>query len=81
MQQVINVFLIGISIGSIYALMSLALVLVWRSTRVVNFAQAGQAIVTTYVAWEVVNRSGSFLMAFILAVAIGGLIGGLVESG
>jgi len=81
MQQTINVFLIGISIGSIYALMSLALVLVWRSTRVVNFAQAGQAIVTTYIAWEVVNRSGSFLMAFILAVAIGGLIGGLVESG
>ncbi len=81
MQQFINTLLIGISIGSIYALMALALVLVWRSTRVVNFAQAGQAIVSTYVAWEVVNRSGSFLMAFILAVAIGGLIGGLVESG
>ncbi len=81
MQQFINTLLIGISIGSIYALMALALVLVWRSTRVVNFAQAGQAIVSTYVAWEVVNRSGSFLMAFILAVAVGGLIGGLVESG
>jgi branched-chain amino acid transport system permease protein len=81
MQQFINTILIGISIGSIYALMALALVLVWRSTRVVNFAQAGQAIVSTYVAWEVVNRSGSFLMAFILAVAIGGLVGGLVESG
>jgi branched-chain amino acid transport system permease protein len=81
MQQVINTFLIGISIGSIYALMALALVLVWRSTRVVNFAQAGQAILSTYIAWEVVNRSGSYLMAFIFAVAIGGLIGGLVESG
>jgi branched-chain amino acid transport system permease protein len=81
MQQFINTILIGISIGSIYALMALGLVLVWRSTRVVNFAQAGQAIVSTYVAWEVVNRSGSFLMAFILAVAIGGLVGGLVESG
>ena len=81
MQQFINTILIGISIGSIYALMALSLVLVWRSTRVVNFAQAGQAIVSTYVAWEVVNRSGSFLMAFILAVAIGGLVGGLVESG
>lgn len=81
MQQLINTLLIGVSIGSIYALMALALVLVWRSTRVVNFAQAGQAILSTYIAWEVVNRSGSFLMAFILAVAIGGLIGGLVESG
>jgi branched-chain amino acid transport system permease protein len=61
--------------------MALALVLVWRSTRVVNFGQAGQAIVSTYVAWEVVNRSGSFFLAFILAVAIGGVIGGLIESG
>ncbi|MGA1706522.1 MAG: branched-chain amino acid ABC transporter permease, partial [Candidatus Nanopelagicaceae bacterium] len=81
MQQFINTILIGISIGSIYSLMALALVLVWRSTRVVNFGQAGQAIVSTYVAWEVVNRSGSFFLAFILAVAIGGVIGGLIESG
>jgi branched-chain amino acid transport system permease protein len=61
--------------------MALALVLVWRSTRVVNFGQAGQAIVSTYVAWEVVNRSGSYFLAFIFAVAIGGLLGGLIESG
>ena len=81
MQQIINTILIGISIGSIYSLMALALVLVWRSTRVVNFGQAGQAIVSTYVAWEVVNRSGSYFLAFIFAVAIGGLLGGLIESG
>ena len=81
MQQFINTILIGVSIGSIYALMALALVLVWRSTRVVNFAQAGQAIISTYVAWEVVNRSGSFFLAFILGVVVGGLVGGLVEMG
>ena len=81
MQQLINTILIGISIGSIYSLMALALVLVWRSTRVVNFGQAGQAIVSTYIAWEVVNRSGSYFLAFILAVAIGGVLGGLIESG
>jgi len=81
MQQLINTILIGISIGSIYSLMALALVLVWRSTRVVNFGQAGQAIVSTYIAWEVLNRSGSFFLAFVLAVAIGGVLGGLIESG
>jgi branched-chain amino acid transport system permease protein len=81
MQQLINTVLIGISIGSIYSLMALALVLVWRSTRVVNFGQAGQAIVSTYIAWEVLNRSGSFFLAFVLAVAIGGVLGGLIESG
>ena len=35
----IDTLLIGISSGAIYSLMALALVLVWRSTRVVNFAQ------------------------------------------
>jgi branched-subunit amino acid ABC-type transport system permease component len=48
MQKVIETLLIGLSTGSIYALMSLALVLVWRSTRVINFAQAGQAMFATY---------------------------------
>ena len=50
----IDTLLIGLSSGAIYALMALALVLVWRSTRVVNFAQAGQAILSTYLGYEVI---------------------------
>jgi branched-chain amino acid transport system permease protein len=50
MYQFLSSLLIGISLGAIYSLMSISLVLVWRSTRVVNFAQAGQAIVSTYIA-------------------------------
>ncbi|MFZ9945251.1 MAG: ABC transporter permease subunit, partial [Candidatus Nanopelagicaceae bacterium] len=57
MQKVIETLLIGLSTGSIYALMSLALVLVWRSTRVVNFAQAGQAMLSTYIGFEIASRS------------------------
>ncbi|MFZ9922240.1 MAG: ABC transporter permease subunit, partial [Candidatus Nanopelagicaceae bacterium] len=57
MQKVIETILIGFSSGSIYALMSLALVLVWRSTRVVNFAQAGQAMLSTYIGFEIASRS------------------------
>jgi len=59
--------------------MALALVLVWRSTRVVNFAQAGQAIVTTYIAYEIVTRTGVFWLAVLFAVAAGALIGAGVE--
>ena len=44
MLKLINTILIGLSTGAIYSLMSISLVLVWRSTRVVNFAQAGQAV-------------------------------------
>ena len=49
MNQFITAVLTSLSSGAIYALMSIALVLVWRSTRVINFAQAGQAILTTYI--------------------------------
>ena len=59
--------------------MALALVLVWRSTRVVNFAQAGQAIVTTYIAYEIVTRTGVFWLAVLFAIAAGALIGAGVE--
>ena len=43
-MQLLNTLLIGITAGAIYALMAIAFVLVWRSTRVVNFAQAGMAL-------------------------------------
>ena len=75
MDQLIATILVGISSGATYSLMALAIVLVWRSTRIVNFAQAGQAIFSTYIAYEVLTRSGSFLMAIILAVALGALLG------
>lgn len=79
MRQLIGTLLIGLTLGSIYSLMALALVLVWRSTRVVNFAQAGQAIVTTYIAYEIVTRTGVFWLAVLFAVVAGALLGAGVE--
>ena len=80
MQKVIETLLIGLSTGSIYALMSLALVLVWRSTRVINFAQAGQAMFATYIGYEVVTRSGSYWVGLFAAIAAGALLGaGIVK--
>jgi branched-chain amino acid transport system permease protein len=57
-MQLLNTLLIGITAGSIYALMAIAFVLVWRSTRVVNFAQAGMALLSTYFGYEAVSRIG-----------------------
>jgi len=79
MSNLLGTLLIGLTLGSVYSLMALALVLVWRSTRVVNFAQAGQAIVTTYIAYEIVTRTGVFWLAVLFAVAAGALIGAGVE--
>ena len=79
MQKVIETLLIGLTTGSIYALMSLAIVLVWRSTLVVNFAQAGQAMLATYVGFEIASRSGVFGLAVLFAIVAGALVGAGVD--
>ena len=65
MLEFFTAVLTSLSTGAIYALMSTALVLVWRSTRVINFAQAGQAVLSTYIGYEVTTRSGSYWIGFI----------------
>jgi branched-chain amino acid transport system permease protein len=79
MNQFITAVLTSLSSGAIYALMSLSLVLVWRSTRVVNFAQAGQAVLTTYIGYAVIQKTGSYWIALVVAVVSGALIGAIID--
>jgi branched-chain amino acid transport system permease protein len=79
MLKLINTILIGLSTGAIYSLMSISLVLVWRSTRVVNFAQAGQAVFSTYIAYEVSLRTGNFWLALFCAILSGALLGAFID--
>ncbi len=60
----------GIRDGGIFASLALALVLIYRSTRVINFAQGEMATFTTFVAWSLMNRGLSFWAAFPLVLAI-----------
>jgi branched-chain amino acid transport system permease protein len=79
MNQFITAVLTSLSSGAIYALMSISLVLVWRSTRVINFAQAGQAVLTTYIGYELTVRSGSYWIGLISAVLAGAIVGGIID--
>ena len=79
MNQFITAVLTSLSTGAIYALMSISLVLVWRSTRVINFAQAGQAVLTTYIGYELTVRSGSYWIGLISAVLAGAIVGGVID--
>lgn len=69
----------GIASGAVIALMALALVLVWRSTRVVNFAQVGQAMFTTFLALTVYRATGNWLVSLIAAIAAGAVLGLIVH--
>jgi branched-chain amino acid transport system permease protein len=64
----------GIRDGGVYASLALAIVIIYRSTRVINFAQGEMATFTTFVAWSLMNHGLSFWAAFpiVLAVAFAG---------
>ena len=68
MTKFIDLTLNGISTGAIYAAVALALVLIWRSTRIVNFAQGGMLMFTTFLGWTVLPGSPWLWTAFALAV-------------
>ena len=79
MIKFLNTILIGINSGAIYSLMAIAMVMVWRSTRVVNFAQAGMALGSTFIGYELITKSGNFWLALVGAVIAGALLGGFIE--
>jgi len=75
----IDLTLNGISTGAIYAAVALALVLIWRSTRIVNFAQGAMLMFTTFIASAVISSGGSYVLGFVVALASGFVLGGVVE--
>lgn len=79
MQQLLNTTLTGLTLGMVYAAFALALVLIWRSTRIVNFAQAPMAMVTTYIALAVIDAGFSYWVGFAAALLSGLVLGAVVE--
>ena len=71
MTSFLTAFFSGTAQGAIYALVSLGLVLVWRGAGVVNFAQMGQAMFTTYIASQLIQHSYSYWTAFVIALISG----------
>ncbi|HKD32024.1 MAG TPA: branched-chain amino acid ABC transporter permease [Gaiellaceae bacterium] len=61
---------IGLSSGGLWALLALAIVLIYRSTGVINFAQGEMAMFSTFIAWSLINHGLSYWEAFLLTLAI-----------
>lgn len=79
MTKFIDLTLNGISTGAVYAAVALALVLIWRATRIVNFAQGAMFMFTTFIASAVISSGGSYWLGFAAALACGLVLGALVE--
>jgi branched-chain amino acid transport system permease protein len=72
-QQVVS----GLALGAIYASLALALVLIYRATGIVNFAQGEIGMFATYIAWSLINNHGfSYWQAFATTLLIA-FVGGI----
>jgi branched-chain amino acid transport system permease protein len=69
----------GLSTGSIYGAIALAIVLVNQATGLINFAQGGMAVLAAYVAWELTQQGVPLVLAIIASVLFALLLGALVE--
>jgi len=82
----------GVGSGAIYASVALALVIIYRTTGLLNFAQGEMALFSTFVAWQLAGKSGNFggggvaglrglgiVPAFLLTIVISFVAGAVIE--
>src|SRR3990172_2181522 len=73
-QQVVS----GIASGSLFAILALSLVMIYRSTSVLNFAQGEMALFSTFIAWSFLTTM-DFWPAFVLSLVVAAVMGAALE--
>src|SRR5690242_19952268 len=79
MNYFVVLTLTGLAAGMIYAALALSLVIIWRATRVVNFAQGALAMTTTYIALAVIQATENYWIGFFAALLAGLVLGAVAE--
>lgn len=77
MQQFFQQVVTGLANGSVYGSLALALVLIYRATHVINFAQGEMGMFATYILWALITHHGlGYWPAFVLTLALA-FVGGV----
>ncbi len=76
MQLAIAV-IFGIVTGALYGLAALGLVLVYRATKVLNFALAGTASISAYIASSLLDAGWGYPRVLVVVLASGAVLGAL----
>jgi branched-chain amino acid transport system permease protein len=74
-EQVIN----GIANGAVYGALALALVLIFRSTGVLNFAQGEMAMFSTFITWKLTTGGLPVWGAILISMGIAFIAGAAIE--
>src|SRR3712207_9530510 len=77
MTEFVQLVIDGIADGSIYGAVALSLVLIYRATGIVNFAQGEMAMFSTFIAWGLTEAGIAVGLAVLITLAVS-LVGGMV---
>ena len=69
----------GIGNGAVYASLALALVLIFRTTGILNFAQGEMALYSTYLFWYFADQGLPVIVAILLSMVLSFIGGALIE--
>lgn len=79
MEQFLQQVASGLANGAIYALVALALVMIFVSTNHINFAQGEMAMFSAFVCWQLLNWGYPFWIALPVTMLFSFVIGVLIE--
>jgi len=74
MQMLIPFLVIGISVGAVYALSGVGLVMLYRASGVVNFAHGALGGLAAMVCWQVIELGYADLLGWVLGIACATLL-------
>ncbi len=78
-SRIISDVLTGLTNGVIYGLVALSLVLVWRSTRILNFAQGAMPMFATYLGMGLLSYHFGYWPCVAISIVAGFVVGGVSE--
>jgi branched-chain amino acid transport system permease protein len=79
MQGFLHQLLSGLANGGIYASLALALVMIYQATHHVNFAQGAMAMLSSYIAWALIDSGFPYWAAFGLTLLFSFIAGVAIE--
>lgn len=79
MQLFINQVINGLGQGVVFASVALALVLIFRTTGVLNFAQGEMALFSAFVSWKLTTTGMPVVVAILLSMAFSFVTGAVIE--
>jgi branched-chain amino acid transport system permease protein len=77
MERVIQTIVDGVATGSLYGALALAVVLIFRTTGIVNFAQGEMAMFSTFIAWGLIQAGLPLGLAILTTLGLS-LLGGMI---